>query len=107
FNDRLALLRLFLFDERDEALVRLSLHAFDGILAWHGSRMLGPPLIAGRVPPPEWRPRTRKEEQAAYDSTMKLLQEAALSKRPVLAPGALNVMASHVRELLWKGFLPN
>src|SRR6266540_1085184 len=107
FNDRLDLLRSHLFNERDPALMRLSLRAFDGILSWHGSRMLGPPVIGGRVPPPEWRPTTRREERAAHESTVKLLEEAALSRSPELASGALDVLTSHVRELLWWGFLPD
>ncbi len=107
FDQRLELLRSHLFDERDAALVRLSLRAFDGILSWHGSRMLGPPVIGGRIPPPEWIPRTRKERRAAYESTVKVLEDAALSKRPELASGALDAVTSHVRELLGWGFLKN
>lgn len=76
FQERLARLRDRLRDSRTE--VRAAARAILGApLSYRAVRMVGPAVIAGRIPPAEWRPASRAEEHACVEDTLALYADVA------------------------------
>jgi len=104
FDERLALLEARLRSE--EAPVRaLAVRALDSIFAYNASRMLTEPVVAGRIPPPEWRPPDRAGLRACYRRALDLGAKALRWTAPETAEGIRSVLVRHTRELLDQGFL--
>ncbi len=91
FEERLARLRERLRDARTE--VRAAARGVLGApLAYRAMRMVGPAVIAGRIPPAEWRPASRSEEHACIEATLALYDE--------VAAWDVDTRAAVIRELL-------
>ncbi len=72
FAERLERLLLFLHSDR-EPVVDLAIATVAGILDSHSMRIIGPAVVAGRIPPEEWRPRTNVEFHQCYASVLSVL----------------------------------
>ncbi|MHB0948294.1 MAG: hypothetical protein ACYC4J_04445, partial [Gemmatimonadaceae bacterium] len=76
FRERLARLRERLRDERPE--VRAAARGILGAPLTHRAmRMVGPAVVAGRIPPAEWRPASIAEEHTCVAEALTLYAEAA------------------------------
>ena len=76
FSTRLAKLRRLLA-EGDIMSRRLAAEALSESIESHFSRILGPPVVAGRVPPAEWNPSSRADETEEYGRIVEALSVAA------------------------------
>lgn len=99
FMERLQRLRTRLTSANAEER-RLAVQALDTTLATHATRILGPAVVAGRIPPPEWRPPTVGEEQESYRGAVHALIEVAVDGGNDAQSSALRVFATHVRTFL-------
>ena len=104
FSERLQRLRRRLHSH-DSAEAALAATALEGIFDYRGSRMIGPALVAGRVPPDEWRPRSRKEEAACYRAAVVTLADAAQISED-LRGAAVQIAIDQLRPLISRGLLP-
>ncbi len=107
FKDRVMMLRDRL-SSGDEAAVRLVTLAIDEILAslrGVGMRMVGPPVVMGRIPPPEWRPGSEAELGDCWRLLVELLAECASSKNQNLSLAAKRAAVGSLQALLAAGFL--
>jgi hypothetical protein len=77
FLDRLALLSDRLRSD-DERTVELGLEAIEAALDPHAFSLVPDPVIAGRITPPAWQPRTRREalecERAAFAELARVIE---------------------------------
>ncbi len=104
FRDRLRLLeeRLRTSDPRQ---VALALEALDEILAdGPVSRLATPPVLFGRLPPPEWRPADALERRACRGAALEMVTRLAAAGGPV-AEGVRREMVRRLSPLLLAGFL--
>jgi hypothetical protein len=104
FFDRLSRLRSHLHSS-NVAIRNLAISALDDTVGHRASRMLGPSLVAGRIPPPDWRPRSPNEEAMAVQASLDLLRDAVELSDDVRA-GAIETLTRHVRFFLARGFFP-
>jgi hypothetical protein len=98
------------FQTRDGEQLALCLGALRGPLTVEGrliERALGPPLIAGRLPPAEWRPASTREARECWTGTVELLKQLARSECAALREGVLDLVVKHVSAFLRCGSLPN
>lgn len=102
FPERLQRLRMRLF-EGPRTVQALGMVALEGVFTSHMSRTLGPTVVAGRIPPADWRPSTRAEEQGAFADALNLLYETkTLSSQ--LRGEAVRIAIEHTRWLIARGF---
>ena len=104
FGDRLRLLeeRLRTSDPRQLAL---ALEALDEILAdGPVSRLATPPVLFGRLPPPEWRPADAAERRACRGAALEMVARLAAVGGPV-AEGVRRAVVRRLSPLLLAGFL--
>jgi hypothetical protein len=109
FPERLQLLERRFQTTLPEQLT-LCLGALRGLLTSDGpalARPLGPPVVAGRIPPPDWRPRNAREERECWTLTVGLLKRLAQSENAALRDGILGVVIRGLANLLCSGFLPD
>jgi hypothetical protein len=108
FSDRLRLLEQR-FQTSDQAQLALCLGALEGPLTVDGpilGRALGPPVIAGRIPPANWWPPAGyKDLRECWVLTLALLKRLAHSSKRVLRNGILKVTGLNLIGLLRHGFL--
>lgn len=104
--------RIRLLEERfqttDGSQIRLCLGALGGPLTMDGpivGRALGPPVIAGRIPPSDWYPRNDKEMRECATLTLELLKRLTRSDNAAVCDGVVTVMLNHLAHLLRCGFL--
>src|SRR5207249_1015283 len=87
------------------ALVRLAFGALEEILNPMPMRMEGRPVVAGRITPPDWQPRSPEELTACYRATFDLLHRLALSPNKELAELAQQFLVEHLTTFLNGGWL--
>jgi hypothetical protein len=105
FAERIALLQRRLSTE-DEQQISLALEGLSNALEIKDvSRIVGPPVIAGRIPPEQWQPKTQLELRQCIDLALDVLVQVAASVTPSLRNGALNVAIQHMRTFLLNGYL--
>ncbi|HTU91967.1 MAG TPA: hypothetical protein VMF69_17930, partial [Gemmataceae bacterium] len=107
FTERIRLLEER-FQTRDASQISLCLGALDGPLTMHGpiiGRMLGPPVIAGRIPPPDWYPSNNKERRECATLTLELLKRLTRSDNEAVRGGVVMETIEHIPQLLLCGFL--
>jgi hypothetical protein len=94
FTTRLGLLkrRIDLADASDGPLLA---GALDRTLDVFSSRMLGPPVIGGRIPPHDWFPRTHTELQECIEAGLRLIDAATRSAEP-LASSARKIFLDNI-----------
>lgn len=104
--------RIRLLEERfqttNSSQITLCLGALDGPLTMDGpivGRALGPPVIAGRIPPPDWYPRNNKESHECASLTFELLKRLTRSDNAAVRNGVVTAMLNHLGHLLRCGFL--
>jgi hypothetical protein len=104
FRDRLQLLeeRLRTSDPRQ---LDLALEALDEILAdGPVSRLATPPVVFGRLPPPEWRPADAVERRACRSAALEMVARLAAAGGPV-AEGVRRAVVRRLSPLLLEGYL--
>jgi hypothetical protein len=104
FADRLERLRVRLTDS-SPSVRGVAAQALAETIAWRATRILGPPVVAGRLAPPEWRPRDRQELDLSRRAALSLLRDSIAQGGPTRA-AALAVMTEQLRRLLAWGYLP-
>ena len=104
FPDRIALLRKRVTDN-DVAVAMLAVNALESTFARDLTRMGGPSVIAGRIPPPEWQPRTQPELTKCYEEAFQLLDQALDDPRGPVRERAADLIVNNIRFLLSDGRL--
>ncbi len=103
FAARLANLRAQVLGD-DESVRALALLALDNVFEVHASRTLGPAVVAGMVPPSEWRPRDQRELQDCFRAALELVMEMTASGG-ALRSSAHRIAIDHLRTLIGRGFI--
>lgn len=103
FDVRLARLRERLRSDLPEVRA-LARGALGEPFAWRASRTLGPAVVAGRIPPPDWRAATAAEQAAALRGALGLLHET-LGWGAEARDAVVAVLAAHLRFILSGGYL--
>lgn len=104
FQDRLRLLEERLRTS-DLGQLSLALNALDEILAdGPVSRLATPPVLFGRLPPPEWRPRGTEDRRACRSAALELVARLAAAGGP-LAEGVRRAVVKRLSPLLLAGHL--
>jgi len=83
----------------------LALEALKEIFDAHASRMLGPAVVAGRIPPPDWRPNTHKEYRECFTAAFAQYERVLVSSHEDLRKRALATVVEHTNWFLRSGFL--
>lgn len=104
FLDRFKRLERRILSENTE-IQQLGLRALSGIISTGGSRMLGPSIVGGRIPPPDWRPTTYGQEKACWDTIANFLQRGSSEMALGLQAQTRDVTLKHLRTLLTFGYL--
>jgi len=79
--------------------------AFGQVLDFHSTRILGPPVVAGRIPPAEWRPKDLPELKDAFNQALNLLIEFSKAEDPKLARAAQKSLTRAIETLIRQGYL--
>jgi hypothetical protein len=102
FRDRLQLLEERLRTS-DSAQLALALAALDEILADDPvSRLATPPVLFGRLPPPEWRPRDTQDRRACRSAALAMVTRIGAAGGPV-AEGVRRTVVKQLSTLLLAG----
>jgi len=104
FPTRLAVLDDRLHDA-DAGVVALALDALDALFTPHGHRIVGPPVVAGRIPPPEWRPSSREELQDSLDRAVAVLSKPVNDQALARRDRAREIAIKYMHRLLALGYL--
>jgi hypothetical protein len=88
-----------------DSVRRLAIVALDGALGRSGGRAVGPPVIAGRIPPSNWQPQNSKDWRECVEAVLRLLSRMAASSDEVLSSAAMNIGIKNLRTLLASGAL--
>jgi hypothetical protein len=104
FTEKIDLLEKRLFTEKEEQ-INLALLGLSGAFDIRGFRILGSPLVAGRIFPEDWQPKTRLELKECFDKAVAILLKAARSHISSLQTGALNVAIQRLSTFLANGYL--
>lgn len=102
--DRLALLRSRLRQATDGTAELLS-GALGEILDTMGVRMLGPPVVGGRVPPADWYPCSAEEMKESVRAGLLLLDETARHPTKAIAKAAKDSLLQDLVALTRRGWL--
>ena len=104
FIDRLGLLsrRLTEATPDDSKLLTGALGELFNLM---GGRILGPPVIGGQVPPPEWYPKDREERKASFMSGLALLDRSVNHPIPAIAQASRKTLVDDLDVLARLGWL--
>ncbi len=69
------------------------------------SRVLGPPIVAGRIPPPDWRPISKEERRACWTATIQFLHRLSQQTTSLVREKALELTIHRLHSLIWLGSL--
>ncbi|PYK96183.1 MAG: hypothetical protein DME19_20545 [Verrucomicrobia bacterium] len=83
----------------------LALDALGEIFDTHASRMLGPAVVAGRIPPPNWRPTTRQEYSGCFIAAFAQYEQVMVDADADLKKRALATVVEHTSWFLRSGLL--
>jgi hypothetical protein len=104
FDIRFAKLKKRVLAE-DEDISRLGFEALEDVFDMHVSRTVGASIIAGRIPPEQWQPKTNNDVINCLKSALDFLLELATDSDVRRANAAIQITAKHLRSLLGWGFL--
>ena len=104
FIERIDLLEKRLSSENEEE-INLALECLTKAFDTRGSRIVGSPLIAGRISPENWQPQTQVELKECFDRAFAVLSKAVQSNIDSLKTGALNIAIERIPILLTNGYL--
>ena len=103
FSERIDILRGALFSH-DDSLRTLAAGALDYLLDTHTTRIAGPAVVGGRIPPGDWQPTTRDEWEECFRLTLDLISDSIRVGTPH-ADIAWGYLVRHLRSLLAHGHL--
>jgi hypothetical protein len=89
----------------DETETDLISGAFEGMLDFHGARVFGQPVVAGRIPPPEWHPKDGQEFRATIGEALQFLKDAMGSHTHGVVAKAKRALVGAVEYLTRNGLL--
>lgn len=104
FIERIDLLETRLSSENEEE-INLALECLNKAFDTEGSRILGSPIVAGRIPPENWQPQTQLELKECLDRALDVVLNAARSNITHLQAGALKIAIDRIPALLSYGYL--
>ena len=107
FLDRLKVLEVR-FEETNDESIELLIGALDIAISGfaHGrSRVLGPAMVAGRIPPPDWRPASDEEYRACWTAVVALLKRLAQNAQPMISERVLKLTIDRLHTLVMLGTL--
>lgn len=104
FTKRIDLLETRLLSEQEEE-INLALKCLTKAFDTEGSRILGSPVVAGRIPPKDWQPQTQGELKECLDRALAVVLNAARSNIAHLQTGALKIAIDRIPTLLTYGYL--
>jgi hypothetical protein len=104
FAERMKLLQQRLLTE-DEQQIELALRSLSRAFETDVSRLVGRPVVAGRILPEQWQPKTQLELRQCLDLALDVLSQAARSDTPSLRKGALHTAIEHLRFFLANGYV--
>lgn len=79
--------------------------ALDEILDMQGTRILGPPVVAGRIPPADWRPHTAEEVRECIRVSLRFIDRATHSTNVAIAGSARKSLIRNVAFLSRQGWV--
>jgi hypothetical protein len=82
----------------------LNAGALEEILSFHGSRIVGPPVVAGRLVPPEWNPSAQQVKDVVVSGLLFILRAFDVPLRS-LAEKAKLVLLREVDSLVRRGWI--
>jgi hypothetical protein len=91
--------------ESNDTDTPLVLGAMKELLEFRAVRTVGPPVIAGRIPPSEWKPANLDEFRECIRLSLLFTKEVLNSDRPLLAKGTISIFLSQVVGLIRQGYL--
>ncbi|WP_330205520.1 hypothetical protein [Cyanobacterium sp. Dongsha4] len=104
FSERIKLLETRLFSETEEE-INLALECLNKAFYTEGSRILGSPIVAGRIPPENWQPQTQAELKDCLDKALTVVLNAARSNVDHIQTGAFKIAIDRLPTLLAYGYL--
>jgi hypothetical protein len=107
FRERLDILEAR-FEAANDESIKLLVGGLDSAITGfaHGaSRVLGPSMVAGRIPPPDWRPASDEEFEACWTAAVSLLQRLARHTQPLIRERALKLTVDRFSTLVLLGSL--
>lgn len=102
--DRLSVLRARLRSAK-EAEAELLTGALGQIFDFMGGRVLGPPVVGGKVPPADWRPSGLEEMRASVATGLKLLDDNTYHPVAAIAEGARKTLVQNLVGLARLGWI--
>jgi hypothetical protein len=103
FLDRLSKLEERIYSD-DQQTSQLAMEAMDGIFHQYGHRMLGPKIVAGRIVPADWSPRSDAEYRQCIDAAVSILHKLVLNGAEYFSIRATDIAIKHMRTLLHSGY---
>jgi len=104
FLKRLGKLEERIFSD-DSKTSSLAIDALETMFDPYAMRVVGPSVVAGRMLPKEWYPRTLREYKECMDAAVALLQKANDQGSPKLRERARDIAIKRARVLLASGYL--
>lgn len=107
FNDRLQLLERRIRNA-DERQLPLALSGFENVISGlrgGGGKVLGSPLVAGRIPPPMWRPTTNKEYRECCETTLSLAARLLGIENEAINKPVLSIVLKNIQTIILSGLL--
>jgi hypothetical protein len=104
FSERMDLLERRLFSNKENE-INLALKSLTNSFDIETSRTLGLPVVAGKIPPEEWKPKTQLELKDCFDKAFAILSKATKSHTKSLQIGALKTAIEIIPTLLNNGYL--
>lgn len=104
YQDRLGIIDRLLHSKVIQE-ARLALQALGNIFETHATRMVGPTLVAGRVPPEDWSPRTQREEAQCFQKAFALYEKILADAAHLLHDEAYTVIISQISWFIARGHL--
>jgi len=104
FTRRLQKLRERFYSTK-QIISDFAIDALDEILEHRGIRMVGSPIVAGKIPPTEWNPKTLGEQNKYYQEAVAFLEEAALEQNHPSHSKVIDVIVQNIRQLIRTGYL--
>ncbi len=105
FAERIELLERVL-RSNDEAERRLALGALEETLNSHGTKVVGPAIVAGQLVPPDWRPRDFEEFQNCLKSVLSLFEQVLEEATTESCKKTWQVISKYLRYLLSNEMFP-
>ncbi|MFO0957624.1 MAG: hypothetical protein U0800_09195 [Isosphaeraceae bacterium] len=107
YEDRLQVLEAR-FNAADDNSIKLLASAADTAISGFQrgrSRVLGPPIVAGRIPPPDWRPSSGEETRSCWTATVELLHRLSEHEKAIVRGSVMELTIDCLKQLVLMGSL--